>query len=103
MLVDRLWPRGVAKVALELDEWAREVAPSTELRRWYAHEPERFLEFAGRYRAELAEGPGAVAVIRLARLAAQQHLVLLTATRDLEHSGATVLAELLEETIGQDR
>ncbi|MGC8462732.1 MAG: DUF488 domain-containing protein [Acidimicrobiales bacterium] len=95
VLVDRLWPRGVTKVAADLDEWARDVAPSTQLRRWYRHDPERFDEFARRYAAELAEEPAASAVAALARQARRGRLVLLTATRDVERSGAAVLAAVL--------
>jgi uncharacterized protein YeaO (DUF488 family) len=92
VLVDRLWPRGMSKDALVFDEWAKEVAPSTELRRWYGHDPERFAEFAERYRAELREPPAADALAALAKAGRRRSLVLLTATRDVEHSGATVLA-----------
>lgn len=97
VLVDRLWPRGVRKEALDVDEWAKDVAPSTELRRWYSHVPERFEEFARRYRDELAQEPAASACRALRRQARGHRLVLLTATRDLEHSGATVLRHVLEE------
>ncbi|MGZ4694395.1 MAG: DUF488 domain-containing protein, partial [Acidimicrobiales bacterium] len=55
VLVDRLWPRGLTKATADLDDWCREVAPSTALRRWYAHDPERFDEFGRRYRAEMDE------------------------------------------------
>jgi uncharacterized protein YeaO (DUF488 family) len=91
VLVDRLWPRGVAKADLELDEWAKDVAPSTELRRWYGHDVDRFREFARRYRAELRQAPAAAAVDRLAEVARARRLTLLTATRDVDHSGAEVL------------
>jgi uncharacterized protein YeaO (DUF488 family) len=95
VLVDRLWPRGVTKADAALDEWLKEAAPSTELRRWYGHDVERFEEFAGRYRAELRQPPAAVAVARLLELARGQTITLVTATRDVEHSGAIVLQELL--------
>jgi uncharacterized protein YeaO (DUF488 family) len=95
VLVDRLWPRGIAKERLELDERAKDVAPTTELRRWYGHDPARFVEFARRYRAELAEPPAADVVTRLVATAGRRPLTLLTATRDVEHSGATVLADYL--------
>ncbi len=95
VLVDRLWPRGVQKAALDVDEWAKELAPSTELRRWYGHDPARFAEFDRRYRAELDRDPGAPVVERLRAYAGRGHLVLLTATRDVEHSGAAVLAAVL--------
>lgn len=97
VLVDRLWPRGLAKAALDYDEWAKDVAPSAELRRWYGHVPERFSEFARRYKAELAKTPGADIVSRLTDTAHKGRLVLLTATRDVEHSGAAVLQSVIEE------
>jgi uncharacterized protein YeaO (DUF488 family) len=96
VLVDRLWPRGVQKAALDFDEWAKDAAPSTELRRWYGHDPEHFSEFARRYRAELDREPGASAIEQLRGLAlGRGRLVLLTATRDVEHSGAAVLRDVL--------
>ncbi len=98
VLVDRLWPRGVAKAAVDLDEWAKDVAPSTELRRWYGHDPERFDEFARRYVAELADEPAASVVAALAGRARRGRLVLLTATRDVGRSGAAVLADVLART-----
>ncbi len=94
VLVDRLWPRGLRKEDAGFDEWLREVAPSTELRRWYGHQPELYAEFRRRYLAELA-GPGAEALQRLRLLAAAGPLTLLTATRDADLSHAAVLAELL--------
>ena len=101
-LVDRLWPRGVQKAAVDFDEWAKDAAPSAELRHWYGHDPERFGEFARRYCAELDHDPGASAVERLRGLARRHgRLVLLTATRDVEHSGAAVLADVL--TAGRGR
>ncbi|HZD64726.1 MAG TPA: DUF488 family protein [Acidimicrobiales bacterium] len=95
VLVDRLWPRGVARDRAPFDEWARDVAPSPELRKWYGHAPERFDEFATRYRSELAQGN---AREQLKELAAKSHagaLVLVTATRDIDHSAARVLRDLL--------
>ena len=95
VLVDRLWPRGVKKADANLDEWLKDAAPSTELRRWYGHDPERFPEFARRYRAELRRPPAALAVDHLLELGSTQPLVLLTATGDVEHSGACVLRDHL--------
>lgn len=91
VLVDRLWPRGMRKGAVDFDDWAKDVAPSAELRRWYGHEPDRFGEFTRRYRTELAREPAASALGSLRRLASRRRLVLLTATRDVERSGAEVL------------
>jgi uncharacterized protein YeaO (DUF488 family) len=95
VLVDRLWPRGIAKNELRMDEWAKEVAPSTELRRWYGHDPARFHEFARRYRAELHDCPAADGVARLATTARGPGVVLLTATRDVDRSAARVLRDVL--------
>ena len=95
VLVDRLWPRGVRKDEAGLDEWAKDVAPSDGLRRWYGHEPEKFAEFAGRYRAELEESPGREVVARLRAEATSRPVTLVTATRDVEHSGAAVLRDVL--------
>ncbi|GAB3974095.1 DUF488 family protein [Plantactinospora veratri] len=97
VLVDRIWPRGLTRDAAHLDEWLKEVAPSTPLRRWYGHRPERFTEFRRRYLAELAEPQAAAGVDELRRLARAGTVTLLTATRDLEQSQAAVLAELLRE------
>lgn len=95
VLVDRLWPRGVKKDEASLDEWAKDVAPSTALRRWYGHDVSKFDEFTSRYQQELAAEPASVVVERLVRAARDQRVVLLTATRDLEHSGAAVLHQHL--------
>jgi uncharacterized protein YeaO (DUF488 family) len=95
VLVDRVWPRGMTKDAAHLNEWIKEAAPSTPLRRWYGHRPERFAEFRRRYVAELADPGPAAAVDRLRRLARTGTVTLLTATRDVEHSQAAVLADLL--------
>ena len=95
VLVDRLWPRGIAKEHLNLDQWAREAAPSTELRQWYGHRPERFDEFRRRYLKELKAPAAAEAVQGLRRLADGAGVTLLTATRDVDRSGAQVLADAL--------
>ena len=95
VLVDRLWPRGLSKDRAALDEWLRDVAPSANLRRWYAHRLERHAEFEARYVAELAAHPAAEAVARLEALAAEGPITLLTAVRELELSHARVLAGLL--------
>lgn len=95
VLVDRLWPRGLRKDAADLDRWDKDVAPSSELRSWYGHVPERFDEFARRYRAELEEPGRAQGLEELRDWADGRALTLLTATRDLTTSHATVLAEVL--------
>jgi uncharacterized protein YeaO (DUF488 family) len=95
VLVDRIWPRGMSKDRARLDEWCKQIAPSTELRTWYAHDPQRFAEFSRRYRAELAEPEQAAALRHLRSLAATGALTLLTATKQAEISEAAVLADLL--------
>lgn len=96
VLVDRIWPRGLKKEAAHLDEWAKDVAPSTELRTWYGHDPAKFAEFRRRYGAELGEPERAEALAKLRSLAKERPVILLTATRDVEHSQAAVLAERLK-------
>jgi uncharacterized protein YeaO (DUF488 family) len=98
VLVDRVWPRGVRKDALHLDDWIKDVAPSTELREWYGHDTAKFGEFRQRYLNELAGSEQRAALGRLRALAAKGPLTLLTATRDVDHSQAAVLARLLRES-----
>ncbi|MGI8492693.1 MAG: DUF488 domain-containing protein [Acidimicrobiales bacterium] len=95
VLVDRIWPRGLSKELADFDEWCKAVAPSTGLRKWYAHDPERFEEFARRYRVELKEPERADALSHLANLAKRRNLTLLTATKAAEISEAAVIAKLL--------
>jgi uncharacterized protein YeaO (DUF488 family) len=95
ILVDRIWPRGVSKARARLDEWCKDVAPSTGLRTWYAHVPERFGEFTARYEDELKEPVRHAALDHLAEVARNGPLTLLTATRAPEISEAAVLARLL--------
>lgn len=95
VLVDRLWPRGIAKNAAPFEQWCKDVAPSTELRKWYSHLPERFAEFAERYRAELSQPPASAALAELRASARGGGVVLVTATKDLEHSGAVVVRDVL--------
>ncbi|WP_330473055.1 DUF488 domain-containing protein [Terrabacter sp. C0L_2] len=97
VLVDRLWPRGVKKVDAHLDEWSKDVAPSTELREWYGHEPAKFEEFSQRYLAELNDPARARALDHLRELASGQRLTLLTATKNADISEAAVLAAILRE------
>jgi uncharacterized protein YeaO (DUF488 family) len=95
VLVDRLWPRGVSKERAQLDEWCKQIAPSTELRTWYHHAPELFDEFSRRYTAELDDPEPAAALARLKDLAGQSTLTLLTATKNPDISEAAVLSAIL--------
>ncbi|WP_411142906.1 DUF488 domain-containing protein [Streptomyces sp. x-80] len=97
VLVDRLWPRGLAKADARLTDWCKDAAPSSDLRRWYAHRPERFAEFAERYRVELDQDAVRPALGQLRDLAAHGPLTLLTATRDLACSHVPVLLGVLRE------
>jgi uncharacterized protein YeaO (DUF488 family) len=93
VLIDRLWPRGVARANARLDEWARELAPSTELRRWFGHDPARFAEFRQRYVEELSAQEEKLRELR--GRARNTTLTLVYGARDTEHNDAVVLAELL--------
>ena len=93
VLIDRLWPRGVSKQKAKLDEWEKELAPSTELREWFGHEPSRFDEFRRRYIGELRHARPRLTELR--RRARTGTLTLVYAAHDSEHNDAVVLAEVL--------
>jgi len=93
VLIDRMWPRGVSRQRAQLDEWARELAPSSELRKWFHHDPERFDEFRSRYRQELRELRPLLEELR--RRARDGPVTLLYAARDRKHNDAVVLEELV--------
>ncbi len=95
VLVDRLWPRGITKERARVDEWARELAPSAELRRWFGHDPDRFRAFRRRYRAELRAHADKLADLR--RRGRRGTVTLVYGARDMEHNDAVVLVELLRE------
>jgi uncharacterized protein YeaO (DUF488 family) len=95
VLVDRLWPRGFRKGDARVGRWIPKIAPSTELRKWYSHEPARFDEFAKRYAAELETDEPAAALAELRDALKAGPVTLVTAARDLEGSHVAVLARLL--------
>jgi uncharacterized protein YeaO (DUF488 family) len=95
VLVDHVWPRGVSRERARLDEWARELAPSDELRKWFDHVPERFDEFRARYRRELADHGELIEKLR--DRGKNGRLTIVYAARDQEHNNAAVLAELLRD------
>jgi len=103
VLVDRVWPRGLRKDAAHLDEWAKDAAPSTELRKWYGHDPARFDEFRRRYLDELSGAAQRKELGRLRALAAARPVTLLTATRDVDISQAAVLAQVLRQDVESDQ
>jgi uncharacterized protein YeaO (DUF488 family) len=97
VLVDRLWPRGLTRERVRLDQWCKDIAPTAELRKWYAHDRALFEEFSRRYRAEL-QSPAAEAILdRFRTLAREAPLTLLTATRDPDISAAAVLSALVKQ------
>ena len=93
--MDRLWPRGVTRDHAALEEWLKDAAPSPELRRWYGHDVDRFDEFRTRYQAELHRLHAREAVEHMLEVARPENVVLLTATRDVDHSGARVFLDHL--------
>lgn len=96
VLTDRLWPRGIKKEALDYDEWNKTIAPSTELRRWFGHDPRRWEAFASRYEAELAGQQQELQ--RLRAIAHRQPLILLYAAREHTYNHPVVLKRVLEST-----
>lgn len=95
VLVDHVWPRGVSHERARLDEWARELAPSDELRKWFFHVPERFEEFCARYRRELSAHPEPLE--KLGEQASKGRVTIVHAARDREHNNAAGVAELLRD------
>lgn len=94
VLVDRLWPRGVSKAEADLDAWLKDIAPSTELRKWFAHDPAKMSEFATRYRAELDANPTAVGTLQ-GYIDNHPVVTLLYGARDTENNEAVVLADYM--------
>lgn len=99
VLVDRLWPRGVRKASLRLDAWMRDLAPSTELRKWFGHQPERWDEFRRRYQDELQGARQRELLDELAGMARKGPVTLLYAARDRQHNEAVVLQEQVEQRL----
>ncbi len=95
VLVDRLWPRGLSKERARVDLWLKEVAPSSELRKWFGHEPEKFAEFRRRYEAELEAEVAQTKLAELRDMAKREHITLVFAAHDTEHNNAVVLRDLL--------
>lgn len=94
VLVDRIWPRGLSKKAAKVDHWLKDIAPSTPLRKWFAHDPEKWGEFRKRYFKELKGNPDAVKQLRT--LAQQGTVTLLFGAKDGKHNNAAALKEYLE-------
>lgn len=93
VLIDRLWPRGVKKTDAKIDEWMKDIAPSTALRKWFGHDPDRWPEFQGRYEAEVRQHPEHLE--RLRTLAREGPLTLVFSAHDEAHNDAVVLREMI--------
>ncbi|WP_203623553.1 MULTISPECIES: DUF488 domain-containing protein [unclassified Lacticaseibacillus] len=100
LLVDRVWPRGVSKINARLDDWAKQIAPSTELRKWYGHDPAKAEEFNRRYIAELDANPETPDFLQKIRQLDTDKVLLLFGAKDEADNNATVLADYLKEKIG---
>ena len=95
ILVDRLWPRGIAKEALRLDQWLKQIAPSTQLRQWFHHDPEKWDEFQRRYFSELDRQPQAIEDLR--KLLSQGRVTFVFSAHDPQHNNAVALRRYLSE------
>ena len=93
ILIDRLWPRGIKKTDAAIDEWMKEIAPSTELRKWFGHDPSRWHEFQRRYRSEIRQHPEQLN--RLRTLAQHGRVTLVFSAHDEAHNDAVVLKNVL--------
>jgi uncharacterized protein YeaO (DUF488 family) len=100
-LIDRLWPRGIKKADLHIDDWLKDVAPSNDLRRWFAHGPEKWSDFRRRYFAELDEHPESW--LRIREAARHGRVTLVYSAHDTEHNNAVALKEYLSAHGGQKR
>ncbi|MDE3243905.1 MAG: DUF488 family protein [Nitrospirota bacterium] len=97
ILVDRVWPRGVSKERVRIVDWRKDLAPSTPLRKWFGHDPAKWMEFRKRYKAELKQPLQREALMKLAGLCRRRRVTLVYSAADEQHNQAVVLKELLEE------
>ncbi|MGH9357678.1 MAG: DUF488 domain-containing protein [Candidatus Acidiferrales bacterium] len=99
ILVDGLWPRGLSKEKLKIDEWMKGIAPSADLRKWYGHEVNKWPEFRDRYRLELSKSPRSELLRALGQRARKGRVTLVIGARDTEHANGAVIAELINERL----
>ncbi|WP_152658582.1 DUF488 domain-containing protein [Oceanobacillus sp. CFH 90083] len=100
VLVDLVWPRGISKKAAELDDWAKEITPTSALRKWFNHDPEKFADFKAAYKKELLHDDAKLKKLaELQELQKQQPLILLYAAKDKKHNHALILKEVLESRL----
>ena len=97
ILVDRVWPRGISKERARIAEWRKDLAPSTSLRKWFGHEPARWIEFRRRYQTELSRSGMMEELKKLARPSRNRRITLVYSAADEEHNQAVVLKELIDE------
>jgi uncharacterized protein YeaO (DUF488 family) len=103
ILVDRVWPRGISKHRAHIVEWRKDLAPTTSLRRWFGHEPAKWIEFCRRYRGELARSGMKQELKKLARLSRKRTITLVYSAVDEEHNQAVVLMESLRELLSKGK
>jgi uncharacterized protein YeaO (DUF488 family) len=101
ILVDRVWPRGIKRQELQINQWMREIGPSNQLRKFFGHDPARWEEFRRRYRQELESPAKARLLSELVEIARNRRLTLVYSAKDEAHNQAVVLKEVLEEKLGQ--
>jgi uncharacterized protein YeaO (DUF488 family) len=101
VLVERLWPRGLRKEQAHLDEWLKDVAPSTALRKWFHHDPSRWAEFEERYARELASEPARAALDELVQEVASETVTLVYSSHDQEHNNAVALKRMIDRRLQQ--
>jgi uncharacterized protein YeaO (DUF488 family) len=99
ILIDRLWPRGVKKSEAEIDEWLKELGPSTQLRKWFAHDPQKWPEFKKRYIAELSDHHIVELLENIAQESLADNVTLIYGAKDTEHNNARVLEELIKKIV----
>lgn len=99
ILIDRLWPRGVSKSEAHIDEWLKDLAPSTELRIWFGHDPQKWEEFKRRYRKELSSPAKTKLLEDIAKRSRRETITLIYSAKDAEHSDAKVLEELVAQNM----
>lgn len=101
ILIDRLWPRGVSKERAKIDVWMKDLAPSTELREWFGHDPAKWEEFKRRYISELSSPEKKQLIDDFARQAKHEKVTLIYGARDTEHSDVRVLEELINKAMAR--
>jgi uncharacterized protein YeaO (DUF488 family) len=101
ILIDRLWPRGLSKAEANIEEWVKELAPSTELRKWFGHDPARWIEFRKRYIKELSEPDKKALLENISQTALRHNVTLIYSAKDTEHSDVKVLEEIIGKMMEQ--